>query len=65
MTNLTDKEILDFVRENLLIDKDDNGRPTLKEVLCSIDGNVRGDVNGYIDGNVVGDVVGHVSGDVV
>jgi len=73
MSSLTDKEILDFVRENLTLDKDENGSYKLKEVNCAVEGhvygNIFGDVRGWIDGtvfgDVVGDVVGAVEGDVV
>jgi len=61
---ITDEEILVFVRENLVIDKDDNGNVVIKEVLCSIDGHLFGDVKGDVRGNVKGDVCGDVCGDV-
>lgn len=69
---ITDEEILDFVRDNLVLDKDDNGNVGIKEVLCSIrgdvggdvDGDVGGDVNGDVGGNVGGNVCGNVDGDV-
>jgi len=69
---ITDKEILDFVRDNLVIDKDDNGNFEIKEVLCSIIGDVNGrvigavygDVNGNVNGTVYGDVYRHVRNDV-
>jgi len=65
---ITDEEILDFVRENLVIDKDDNGNIVIKEVLCSIigdvGGHVYGNVGGHVGGDVAGDVCGHVGGDV-
>ena len=65
---ITDEEILDFVRKNLVIDKDDNGNVGIKEVLCSIDGHlfgdVRGDVRGNVRGTVYGDVYRHVGGNV-
>ena len=61
---ITDEEILDFVRENLVIDKDDNGNVVIKEVQCSIDGHLFGDVNGDVRGNVVWDVYGKVLGKV-
>jgi len=61
---ITDEEILDFVRENLVIDKDDNGNVVIKEVLCSIDGHLFGDVKGDVRGSVKGDVCGDVCGDV-
>ena len=62
---ITDEEILDFVRENLVIDKDDNGNVGIKEVLCSIDGHLFGDVKGDVQGTVGGDVGGDVCGNVV
>ena len=62
---ITDEEILDFVRENLVIDKDDNGNVVIKEVLCSIDGHLFGDVKGDVHGTVGGDVGGDVCGNVV
>ena len=65
MSSLTDEEILDFVRENLVIDKDDNGNVVIKEVLCSIDGHLFGDVKGDVQGTVGGDVGGDVCGNVV
>jgi len=61
---LTDKEILDFVRENLTLDKDENGSYTLKEVSCDVEGHVYGDVGGNVVGDVGGDVFGDVVGDV-
>jgi hypothetical protein len=62
---ITDEEILDFVRENLVIDKDDNGNVGIKEVLCSIDGHLFGDVKGDVRGNVIGDVWEDVKGSVL
>ena len=66
--SLTDKEILDFVRENLTLGKDKGGHYTLKEVSCDVErhvyGNVGGDVVGDVGGHVVGDIVGTVYGDV-
>ena len=59
---ITDEEILDFVRENLVIDKDDNGNVGIKEVLCSIDGHLFGDVRGDVSGNVKGYITGSVYG---
>ena len=65
---ISDKEILDFVKENITIVKDMAGHIEIKGVLCSIIGNVHGDVNGNVhgdvDGHVYGDVVGDVVGDV-
>ncbi len=57
---LTDKEILDFVKENITIAKGMTGHIEIKGVHCSI----RGDVGGDVDGNVRGDVDGDVNGDV-
>jgi len=53
--NLTDEEILDFVRENLVIDKDQTGSYTLKEVLCPVIGDVHGYVLGHVRGNIYGE----------
>jgi len=61
---ISDKEILDFVKENITIVKDMAGHIEIKGVLCSIIGNVHGDVNGNVGGNVHGDVNGNVHGDV-
>ena len=61
---LTDKEILDFVKENMTIAKDITGHIEIKKVFCSIIGNVDGDVGGNVCGNVGGDVCGNVDGDV-
>tara|TARA_R110002167_G_C12406261_1_gene627461 strand:- start:406 stop:636 length:231 start_codon:yes stop_codon:yes gene_type:complete len=67
----TDKEILDFVENNLELTKDDVGDVTLVNVNCDVK-SVSGDV-GFVFGNVVsihGDVqfvggdVGTVGGDV-
>jgi len=60
MSSLTDKEILDFVRENLTLDKDENGSYKLKEIRCP----VYGDVLNYILGDIVGDVKGSILGNV-
>ena len=62
--NLTDKEILDFVRENLTLDKNESGNFEIKEVLCPIHGHIFGDVKGDVRGNVCGDVCGNVVWDV-
>ena len=65
MTKLTDKEILDFVRENLTLDKEVNTNVVLlDEVRCTIRGDVIGDVWGDVEGNVLGDVAGNVRGNV-
>jgi len=61
---LTDKEILDFVKENITIVKDMTGHIEIKEVLCSIIGNVGGHVCGNVYGDVRGSVCGHVYGNV-
>jgi len=55
---LTDKEILDFVKENITIAKGMTGHIEIKGVHCSI----RGDVGGDVDGNVGGNVYGIVNG---
>ena len=55
---LTDKEILDFVKENITIAKGMTGHIEIKGVHCSIRGDVGGDVVGDVDGNVDGDVNG-------
>lgn len=57
---LTNAEILEFVRDNLLIDKDENNCYILKDVYCRVDGNVHGDVNGYVFGSVKGSVAGDI-----
>ena len=60
----TDKEILDFVENNLELNKDDVGHVTLVNVNCDVK-SVFGDV-GFVYGNVVsvhGDVK-FVGGDV-
>ena len=54
----TDKEILDFVENNLELAKDDVGDVTLVNVSCDV-GFVQGDVS-YVSGDV-----GTVGGDVV
>ena len=68
MSSLTDKEILDFVRENLTLDKDENGSYKLKEIRCPVYGDVLngilGDVVGDVKGTVLGNVKGTVLGDV-
>jgi len=51
---LTDKEILDFVKENITIAKGMTGHIEIKGVHCSI----RGDVDGDVGGNVYGIVNG-------
>jgi len=61
---ISDKEILDFVKENITIAKDTTGHIEIKEVLCSIRGNVIGDVGGDVRGNVEGSVKGYVACDV-
>ena len=43
---LTDKEILDFVKENITIAKGMTGHIEIKGVHCSIRGNVGGNVCG-------------------
>ena len=55
---LTDKEILDFVKENITIAKGMTGHIEIKGVHCSIRGNVGGNVCGNVDGDVGGDVGG-------
>ena len=55
---LTDKEILDFVKENITIAKGMTGHIEIKGVHCSIRGDVGGDVVGDVHGNVNGDVDG-------
>jgi len=65
MSSLTDEEILDFVRENLTLDKDENGSYKLKEILCPVYGDVVGDVKGSVWGNVEGNVLGDVGGKMV
>jgi|TARA_R110000765_G_scaffold196051_1_gene301550 hypothetical protein len=60
----TDKEILDFVENNLVFNKNDAGELTLVNVNCDVK-SVSGDV-GFVFGNVVsihGDVQ-FVGGDV-
>ena len=65
MAKLTDKEILDFVRENLTLDKEFNTNVVLlDEVRCTIRGDIIGDVWGDIKGEVLGDVAGNVRGNV-
>ena len=64
MSSLTDKEILDFVRENLTLDKDENGSYKLKEIRCPVYGDVGGNVGGNVGGDVLGNVKGTVLGDV-
>ena len=44
----TDKEILDFVKDSLIIGKGMAGNLEIKDVLCSIRGNVCGDVGGSV-----------------
>jgi len=61
---ISDKEILDFVKENMTIAKDITGHIEIKKVLCSIIGNVDGDVRGSVCGHVYGNVRGDVCGDV-
>ena len=55
---LTDKEILDFVKENITIAKGMTGHIEIKGVHCSIRGDVGGDVVGDVHGNVYGIVNG-------
>ena len=55
---LTDKEILDFVKENITIAKGMTGHIEIKGVHCSIRGDVGGDVDGDVRGNVYGIVNG-------
>ena len=55
---LTDKEILDFVKENITIAKGMTGHIEIKGVHCSIRGDVGGDVGGNVGGNVCGNVDG-------
>jgi len=55
---LTDKEILDFVKENITIAKGMTGHIEIKGVHCSIRGDVGGDVDGDVGGNVYGIVNG-------
>ena len=64
MTKLTDKEILDFVRENLRLGKNIFGDVYLCKVSCNIIGDVEGNVVGNVDGNVYGNVGGGVFGTV-
>ena len=62
---LTDKEILDFVKENITIAKGMTGHIEIKGVHCSIRGDVGGDVECEmfdVHGNVDGDVRGNVDG---
>ena len=56
MTKLTDKEILDFVRDNLTLDKNISGAVYLGKVSCNIIGDVDGDVGGgvYCPWRIVG-----------
>ena len=53
MTKLTDKEILDFVRDNLTLRKE-HGLVVLGSVKGSVWGNVDGNVGGTVGGNVNG-----------
>ena len=62
---LTDKEILDFVKENITIAKGMTGHIEIKGVHCSIRGDVGGDVDGDVNGDVGGNVGGNVCGNVV
>jgi len=67
MSELIDKEILNFVRENLTLEKDDNGSYKIKEILCPVYGDVVNDIHGHVLGNVsgnVGDIKGSVWGNV-
>lgn len=61
---ISDKEILDFVKENITIVKDMTGHIEIEKVLCSIIGDVRGDVDGNVCGDVIGDVCGDVRGNI-
>lgn len=61
---LTDKEILDFVKENITIAKGMTGHIEIKGVHCSIRGDVGGDVDGDVNGDVGGNVGGNVCGNV-
>ena len=62
--SLTDKEILDFVREKLTLGKDKDGHYTLKEVSCDVERHVNGNVGGNVGGDVGGDVEGDVKGSI-
>ena len=70
--SLTDKEILEFVRDNLSLDRGSDGNLRLtqvdSDVFGHVDGHVYGhvggDVDGHVGGDVGGDVGGHVRGDV-
>ena len=62
--SLTDKEILEFVRDNLSLDRDNDGNLRLTQVDSDVFGHVRGDVYGDVCGYVVGDVYGAVWGNV-
>ena len=68
MTKLTDKEILDFVRKNLTLDKNSLGAVYLGGVSCNIIGDVEGYIIGnvdYIERSVSGSVGGNVKGNMV
>ena len=58
MKRITDTEILDFVRENLTLYKDEGSDIVIAEVRCNIEGPVFGDVFGDVDGHVFGDIHG-------
>jgi DUF4097 and DUF4098 domain-containing protein YvlB len=64
MTELTDKEILDFVRDKLLIKKDSNGDIKLDKVKCDV-GTIWGDVF-FVKGDVflVGGNIENVDGNI-
>ena len=44
--------------------EDENGVLYIKDVRCTVKGNVWGDVDGDVEGNVDGSVFGNVEGDV-
>ena len=63
--SLTDKEILEFVRDKLTLERDPDGNLRLMQVDSDVGGNVFGNVGGHVVGSVGGDVCGDVGGDVV
>jgi len=64
MREITDKEILDFVKAHIAFGKDLQGILQIKEVNISVVGDVNGNIGGNVVGDIIGDVWGNVEGDV-
>ena len=62
MNEITDKEILDFVKAHMAFGKDLQGILQIKEVNISIVGDVKGNIGGHVVGDIIGNVCGDLDG---